>query len=125
MLGLTAKTVLLFHLLYLDSFSRELASIFLQYFFSLFLFFLYYLGQELEKKWFKNNETYIFFYYTVVSNIFTYAYLNINGYNNWISINLAVHIIGMILDLNYVFGKWFKRTFVIELPDDRVYQHVY
>ena len=62
MLGLTAKTVLLFHLLYLKSFSRELATIFLQYFVSLFLFFIYYLGQELGKKWFKNNETYIFFY---------------------------------------------------------------
>jgi len=125
MLGLTAKTILLFHLLYLQSFSRELASIFLQYFFSLFLFFLYYLGQDTGRKWFKNNETYIFLYYIITSNIFTYAYLNINGYNNWISINLAVHIIGMILDLNHVFGKWFKRTFVIELPDDRVYQHIY
>jgi len=125
MFGLTAKTILLFHLLYLPSFETQLTAIFLQYFFSLFLSFIYYIGQVTGKKWFKNNEIYMFLYYTITSNIFTYAYLNINGYNTWISINMGIHIMSMFIDLKHVFNKWFKKTFVVELADDRIYQHVY
>jgi len=125
MFGLVAKTLLLFNLLYLPVFNIELCSIFLQYFFSLFLFFTYYLGQTLGKKWFKNKEVYVWCYYIIMSNLFMYSYVNLHNYNFWVKINIIVHIISSIIDTNHTFNKWFKRTFIIELPDEQFYQHVY
>jgi hypothetical protein len=125
MFGLTGKTLLLFNLLHLPLLHIELSAIFLQYFVSLFIFFTYYLGQESGKKWFKNKEVYVWLYYTIMSNLFMYSYINIYNYNTWIKTNMLVHILSSIVDFHHVFNKWFKQTFIIELPDDRVYQHVY
>lgn len=125
MFGLTGKTLLLFNLLHLPLLHIELSAIFLQYFVSLFIFFTYYLGQESGKKWFKNKEVYVWLYYTIMSNLFMYSYINIYNYNTWIRTNMLVHILSSIVDFHHVFNKWFKKTFIIELPDDRVYQHVY
>jgi hypothetical protein len=60
-----------------------------------------------------------------MSNLFMYSYVNLHNYNFWVKINIIVHIISSIIDTNHTFNKWFKQTFIIELPDERFYQHVY
>ena len=60
-----------------------------------------------------------------MSNLFMYSYVNLHNYKFWVKINIIVHIISSIIDTNHTFNKWFKRTFIIELPDEQFYQHVY
>jgi hypothetical protein len=125
MYGLIAKTLLLFHLLYLPAFDRTLSAIFLQYFFSTFLYFLYYNGQLTKRKWFNGNDVYIILHNIVITALYTYMYIEIHSFNTWIKINTIVYLMGLPFDLYHTFSRWFKENFVIELADDRVYQHVY
>ena len=125
MYGLVAKTLLLFHLFYLPEFNRSISPIFLQYFFSTFVYFMYYLGQVSKRKWFNGNEFYILIHNVIVTSVYTYVYIEIHSVNKWIHINTFIYFLSLPIDMYYAFNKWFRQNFVIELADDRVYQHVY
>jgi hypothetical protein len=125
MFGLVSKTLLLFHILYLPFFDQVISSIFLQYFVSTFLYFLYYLGQINKKKWFTRNEIYILFYNMIITSIYTYVYVELYSVDKWIKINTIIYLLGLPIDMYYSLNKWFKQVFVIELPDERFYEHIY
>ena len=125
MFGLITKTLLLFHILYFPLFNQVISSIFLQYVVSTFLYFLYYVGQINKKKWFTGNEIYILFYNMIITGVYTYVYIELYSVDKWIKINTIIYLLGLPIDMYYSLNKWFKRVFIIELPDERFYEHIY